>query len=53
MPHGVIHKYPALGRFQTFRLPYGTVLIAALCMLLALAVAAAWAHSRSSLAQPV
>ncbi|MNP10302.1 Lipopolysaccharide core heptose(II)-phosphate phosphatase precursor [compost metagenome] len=50
MLHGVIDKSPALRLYQNLRLPSRGVLIAVLCMLLAVAVTAAWAHTRSAVA---
>ncbi|AYG44973.1 histidine phosphatase family protein [Pseudomonas sp. Leaf58] len=45
MLQGVIDKYPALRLFQATRQPSRSMLVTALCMLLALVVTAAWAHS--------
>lgn len=48
MLQGIIDKSPALRLYQTFRLSSRGVLIAALCMLLAVTVTAAWAHARTT-----
>ncbi|MGE8058519.1 histidine phosphatase family protein [Pseudomonas sp. NPDC089547] len=49
MLQGVIVKSPSLRASQALRLPSRSVLIAVLCVLLALAVTASWAHTRAAL----
>ncbi|CAI3803558.1 Lipopolysaccharide core heptose(II)-phosphate phosphatase [Pseudomonas sp. MM221] len=49
MLQGVIDKSPAPRLYQALRLPSRGVLITALCVLLALAVTAAWAHNRAAI----
>ncbi|WP_043196297.1 histidine phosphatase family protein [Pseudomonas putida] len=49
MLQGVIDKSPASRLAQVSRLPWGTALLAVLCLLLIMGAAAAWAHARTAI----